>query len=613
VTLRARILFAQLPALLVVLLLLGWGSTTVDRLGAQGQRILADNYRSVLAAERMKEAIERLDSAALFRVAGHDAEADALVDPNRRAFEAELRVEEGNITEPGESDVARALRHEWTQYQTDYDAFVAGPADQRTRRYFDTLYPGFRAVKADADRILATNQDAMVRKSDEAAAAATTARHAYIGWSLVGVLGAMAVGAYVAHRLTIPLRSLTGAAAQVGEGHLDVRLPVTGVTELDRVAGAFNTMAERLRLYRRASDSELARAREAAQAAIESLFDPVLVLTVKGELRGTNDAARRLLGIDARARRLDGCDPALVDAIQSARTAVAESGKPVIPADFSGVVVIEGAEGERAVLTHATPIYDTVTGELVGVTVLLQDVTRLRRLDELKGNLVNTVAHELRTPLTSLGMALHLALDERVSGPVAGRLAELLGTAREDVLRLRALVEDLLDLSRIQEGRMLLRMEAVPVATLLGSVREAVRGAAESAGVGIAVEASGDTLAVDRARMELALTNLAGNAVRFAPAGTAVTLRARRVGENVRFEVEDRGPGVAPADRERIFERFARASETGGPGLGLYIAREVVRAHGGRIGVEGAPGGGARFWIEVPAGGDGGRPELLQG
>jgi signal transduction histidine kinase len=603
--LHTRLLLAQLPALAVVLVLLVWGGQTVARLGAQSQRILADNYRSVVAAERMKEAVERLDSAAMFRMLGHAEDADRMVAEHRPMFEAELQVEEGNITELGEAEIAASLRTAWGGYAAAYDAFLAAEPEERNALYFGTLLPGFQEVKLGADRVLTLNQDAMARRSDEAAAAAARAQRAYLGWSLAGVVAAIALSAWVAHRLTVPLRAVGLAATEVGEGNLDLRLPRTRVPEIDQLAAAFNAMADRLRLYRRANDSELARARETAQAAIESLVDPVLVLTVRGEIRRTNDAARRLLGVDERAKRLDGCDPALVEAIQAAHAAVTEGGKPVLPVDFAGVVVLEAADGEHALLPRATPVYDSVTGELVGVTVLLQDVTRLRRLDELKGNLVNTVAHELRTPLTSLGMALHLALDERVSGPVGGKLAELLATGQEDVQRLRALVEDLLDLSRIQEGKLLLRIERVPAAQLLTEVREAVRVPAEQAELDVQLDVPPqmEPVAADPARLRLALTNLASNAVRFAPRGSTVGLRARSTDGGVRFEVQDAGPGVPPADRERIFERFARSDRqhVGGAGLGLYIASEVVRAHGGRIGVEEPTGGGARFWLEIPS------------
>lgn len=441
--LQSRILLAQLPALLVLAALLVFGGVTVQRLGDQGRRVLADNYRSVLAAERMKEALERIDSAALFRLTGEPELADALVAEHLPVFEAELAVEEANLTEPGEAAVAASLREAWTRYRAAHARFVAAPPDEARARYFDELLPAFEAVKRDAGRVLALNQDAMVRKSDEAAAAAAAARRAWGFASVAGLVGALALGAYVSRRIAGPLRRVSESALQIGEGHLDIRLPQTGVHELDVLARAFDTMAGRLRLYRRAADGELARAREAGQAAIESLAEPVLVLTLRGEVRAANAAARRTLGLEAGTRRLDGVEPGLARAVLEAQAAVARTGRPLLPADFATVVVLATAEGERALLPHATPINDGVTGELVGVTVLLQDVTRLRRLDEREGDLVRTAAHELRTPLTSLGMALHLALDERVGGPLSERLLTLLEAARDDVGRLRAVVDDL--------------------------------------------------------------------------------------------------------------------------------------------------------------------------
>ncbi len=602
--LRHRVLLAQLPLLLAVLGSLVFGGAAVQGLAQHGRDVLHENYRSVVAAQRMSEAIERLDSAALFHLAGRTEGLAAQVEEHRAVFEAELRVEEGNITEPGEREMTESLRARWARYQATHTRLMqADPAAAHTI-YFAELFPEFQAVKADASRILELNQDAMVRKSDTAAERAQAMRRSWLFSSVIAIFGALALGAYVSRRLTGPLTTLSKTAEQVGAGQLDVTLPHSAVAELDAVANAFNTMADRLRLYRRAADSELARAREAAQAAIESLADPVLVLTLKGEVRATNGAARRVLGIDARARRLDACDPVLLAAVDTARESVVTEGRPVLPTDFARVVVVDSPEGERAFLPHATPINDAVTGELVGVTVLLQDVTRLRRLDELKGDLVQTVAHELRTPLTSLGMALHLALDERVSGPMAPKALELLVTAREDVSRLRALVEDLLDLSRIQEGRVVLRREPSSPAALLSEVRQGVAAEAVAAGVNLEIDASTDlpTVAIDRARMAVALTNLVSNALRYAPAGSTVLVRATAAGGGMRFEVDDAGPGVPKADREHIFEPFVRGESAPGrgAGLGLYIAREVARAHGGRIGVARADMGGARFWIEVP-------------
>ena len=579
--LQHRIALAQLPALLVVVGLLGWGGRTVADLGAEGRRSLADNYRSVQAAHRMGDALGALDRAAH---AGGDGAAP------RAAFEAELRVGEQNITEPGEREVARTLRGDWSAYIAAYEANGGAWSAE--------MAPAGERLRATTDRLLALNEAALERQVVRTERRALDAVKSWIFASIVGIGAAALLGVGLTHRVTEPLRRLGAAATAIGTGNLDVRLAPTGMTELDQLADAFHRMAERLRGDRRTSRTALARASETAQAAIESLGDPVLVLTPDGELLTTNAAGRRLLGDPP---DLSAADPDLAAAVDAARARVVNGAGTDGPADFSGVVTYPTVDGERAVIPHASPIWDAEAGDLAGVTVLLQDVTRLRRLDQLKGNLVQTAAHELRTPLTSLGMALHLALDERVRADDV-RLRELLMTARSDVRRLHALVEDLLDLSRIQAGRMVLRLEAVNTSALLAEVQAHVQPAADARGVTVDVYAPPDPPPrLDRARMSLALTNLAANAIRHSPAGTRVRLAALPTVEGLRFEVSDAGPGVPVAERDRIFEPFVRGRlETGsGAGLGLFIAREVAHAHGGRIGLDEAPGGGARFWIEL--------------
>lgn len=603
--LQYRVLLSQLPALLILLLMAVAGGATVTGLAEQGRDVQRDNYRSVVAAQRMKEAVERLDSAALFRLAGSPQNAEAMVAKYLPAFEAELQAAEGNITELGEAEVMAQLRQRWLRYQASYQHFLAAPPETAHSLYFSTLFPDFSAVNENANQVLDINQDAMVRKAEEASKRGDLARRAWYLWSCVAVGSAVALGTVLSRRIAGPLRVVSESAKRIGEGNLEVRLSTSRVDELDSLVEAFNEMADRLRLYRRAADSELARAREAAQAAIESLADPVLVLTVRGEIRASNGAARRTLGIDPRSRRLDRCDPELLNAVETVRASVVKTGRAALPADFASVVDTETPKGPLAFLPHATPINDAVSGELVGVTVLLQDVTRFRRLDELKGNLVNTVAHELRTPLTSLGMALHLALDERVSGTLSPKLLELLTAAREDSGRLRALVEDLLDLSRIQGGQLVLQAEPVAALDLLSEVREVIAGQAESYGIAIHVEAGPklDNITVDRARIVIALTNFAVNAIRHAPADTTVVLRAVPGDRCTRLEVDDAGRGVSLAQRERIFEPFIQGEgeESRGAGLGLYIAQQIALAHGGRIGVGQSAAGGAQFWIEIPS------------
>lgn len=608
-TLRAKLLLAQLP-LAVALVLVGLVSVlTVDVLADTSRRILKDNYTSVLAAQRMKESAERMDSAAMFRVAGSVDKADALVATHRPALEAELRKQENNITEPGEEGITQRLREAWVSYLTAYEAFGAEPT---AAEYFAELEPRFVALKDAADEVLALNQDAMVRKSD---AARLTAEQAdtLVTWSSIG---ALLLGLFASYSLTSrvlrPLDNLSLVARRLGEGDLSVRASVMGSDELAGVAREFNQMATRLETFRKSSLGELLQAQLWSQAAIDSLPDPVLVFGVSGQVLASNAPADALLELEAAESTGDALalvEPTLRAVLQTAREHVLAGKGPFVPKGFEDAVLVPGAVGERWFLPRASPLYGADAG-VTGATVIVQDVTRLRRFDELRNNLMATVAHELRTPLTSLRMAIHLCV-EGAAGELGDKQLDLLGAAREDCERLQNIVDDLLDLTRLQAGKVELEREPVRPEALVEQTLDARRVEADRRGVRFEthVTPSLDPVSVDRTRIGLVLDNLVGNALRHCPAGGVVTVEAAPQGDTVRFTVTDDGPGIPAEYLSRVFERFFRVpgDPTPGAGIGLSIAREVVEAHGGEMGVTSgrahadAPGRGATFWFTIPA------------
>jgi signal transduction histidine kinase len=232
------------------------------------------------------------------------------------------------------------------------------------------------------------------------------------------------------------------------------------------------------------------------------------------------------------------------------------------------------------------------------------------RFDELKSNLVATVAHELRTPLTSLRMALHLCLEQAV-GPLTEKQADLLQAGRQDTERLQQIVDDLLDLSRLQAGGIELHKRAVDAAQLARDAMQAFKAPAAEKRLDLRFEilpGLGEVI-VDPERIELVFTNLLGNAVKYTPEGGTITVSAvrRDGGKAVRYTVSDTGPGIPPEYRQAIFDKLFRmpGAKATGAGLGLFIAKEIVTAHDGQIGVEGTPGQGSTFWFELPAGTDG--------
>ena len=603
-TIRTRLLLASAPLAAALALLGVFAVRAIHHLGHRSQTILAQNYRSVLAAQRMNEALERIDSGAIFAATGQRARGLAQQAENRRIFESELRVEENNITEPGEGEAAATLRRGWEDYQRAVDACLAradGPEVEKC--YFGELEPRFRALKESTEAVLALNQDAMVLKSERARIESEQIGAAMIAVALAALVLGVASSWLLARRVAHPLAALGQAVDQFGRGDFAVRAATRGGAEIAQLAETFNAMADRISEYRKSSLGEMIQAQLAAQAALDSLSDPVFVFATDGSISSLNRAAEQLFPVKAReAPELALLAPALRDALDAVRSHVLSGKGAFAPRSFDEAFAAATPDGERSFLPRAEPIYEE-GGGIVGATVVLQDVTRLRRFEELRNDLVSTVAHQFRTPLTSLRMAIHLCL-EGVAGALSPRQQDLLYAAREECERLQGIVDELLDLARLQSGTIQLDVEDVAAAALIERAAKAFRAGAAAKGITLAADPlpSGECVRADSARIQMVFSNLLENALRHTPSGGRVELRARDADGSVRFEVADTGPGIPEALRARVFEKFYRgpSDAPGGAGLGLSIARDVVHAHGGEIGAEGAPGGGSLFWFTLP-------------
>ena len=604
-SLRGKLLLCQVPLLTALLALAVLALSTIATLGESAQNILSDNYRSVLAAQRMKDAIERMDSGALFLIAGQRELGMEQMKQNQQRFESELHIEEDNITEPGEAEVAKKLRARWELYLHRCNSYVKteDPA-ALSAAYFQSLAPAFLAVKETADEVLGLNQDAMVHKSERARRTAqrliySTATAALLAMAL-GVLASTILTA----RLLQPLARLGQAARRIGAGDLDARAQVEGSDELSQLSSEFNAMADHLQRFRRSSLGELLQAQQAAQSIIESLPDPVLLFDTGGRLLTVNQAAERMLEVNVRSltEPLAALPPAIVAAVVRVRSHVLSGRGPYVPRDFGEAVSKTTTEGERYLLPRATPVYGE-RGGVQGVSVILQDITRLRRFDELKNDLVATVAHEFRTPLTSLRMSIHLCLEE-VVGPLTAKQTELLAAAREDCERLQAFIDDLLDLARLQAGRLPMRKVKLPVRELLDAAIAEQQSSAQQKQVTLCIntQLTTEQVPADPERLPLVFGNLIANAIRHTPEGGTVTVAARLVEHRLRFEIKDSGPGIPTEYQREVFQKFFRipGGVSGAAGLGLSIAKEIVEAHGGEIGVESEPGSGATFYFLLP-------------
>jgi signal transduction histidine kinase len=242
--------------------------------------------------------------------------------------------------------------------------------------------------------------------------------------------------------------------------------------------------------------------------------------------------------------------------------------------------------------------------EPTGVALILKDVTEVHEQQEIKRDVVSTVSHQLKTPLTSIRMSIHLLLEERI-GPLNEKQIELLMTARDDSERLVNILNDLLDISRIESRKSRVTTESVTPRTLVRDAMEPFLADAKDKGVTLVNDVSDDMPEVmaDGEKIRHVFANLLSNAIRFTGPGGSVTIRAEQEQDRMAFLVEDTGKGIPEEELKYLFEQFYRApgqDEKSGVGLGLAIVREIVRAHGGDVGVESVLDKGSTFRFTLP-------------
>jgi len=600
--LRTKLLLGYAGFVLALGLLGAWSARTLNQMSAVSGRIIAENYDSVVAAQDMKESLERVDSAALFELQGQHDRAAAQAAEHRARFNAAFAKAAANITEPGEREVVEAIGIGRDAYFRRFDEFLPAPGD-RTARYFGVLEPLFNVVRADCDRLLHLNQEAMRRKADLASAIARRWFFITLGLALLLMVVGVAVEFSLSNAIVGPVRQLTDATTKVAAGDLDTAVPVHSSDEIGTLAVGFNQMAGRIRELRRSDLGKLLIAQQTTEAAIDSLYDPVIVTDGEGLVTRINPAAERLFGgrVDTVGKRIEHVAPdpriaqAVSDVLRSGRAVASESATAVLPWAVDG--------SRRAFHVRSTAMQDA-DHRLLGTVTLLEDITHLSEISRLKSEFIAAASHELRTPLTSVQMGIHLLL-EGVAGTLDERQQEILVVCRDDAARLDRLMHQLLDLSKIESGdaSMPIRALARP-SELVREAAESVRLQIEAKGVRLEVDAPPDLppVLVDRDQIERVIINLVSNGARATPSGGTITLLAAPRGGEVAISVTDSGVGIPRDYLARIFEPFVQVPDApaGGSGLGLTISRRIVESHGGQLTVQSEPGRGSTFTFTVP-------------
>ena len=422
----------------------------------------------------------------------------------------------------------------------------------------------------------------------------------------VAFLVALMLSVWLAHSITRPLSDIASAARQLSSGHQTIPIRTSAQDEVGILATTLNDMASQLH----AKIDELSEDRAQLLAVLTSMVEGVMVLDYRGHVWQINPALERMFGISRVEARGRPC--AELFRHQQLNDLVTTILRSPAPYEDEIVLPLTG----HCLQIEASPAGGERESEAC-IVLVFHDITELRRLEKIRKDFVANVSHELRTPLTSIKGYVEALLDGAKDDPVAS--AKFLEIILKQSDRLNLIIEDLLELSKIESGRVSLKEEPLELRSVVDRTLSMIKPIADKKRHRLvtSVDPSLPPVAGDDGRLVQVLTNLLDNAIKYTPEGGTITVgaalapsigNAEPLAGAIELTVTDTGIGIPEEDRPRVFERFyrvdkARSRELGGTGLGLAIVKHIVEGHGGQVWVEANHPQGSRFVVRLPVSG----------
>ncbi len=414
---------------------------------------------------------------------------------------------------------------------------------------------------------------------------------ASVAASIMSILIAVCGGLRLSYLSEEALKRVEDATARFAEGSFEKPVEIPRRTRLRALTEGLNDMAAQLQ-ERVQALSQLSREQD---AILRSMTEGVITVDSEGKIRRVNEAARGLLGISK--AYVEGQDLSGIIYIEEIRRFIREASSSMVPTTRT---VVLRQEPETILDMYGSPLFQD-DGSSSGTLIVLRDMTRVHKLENVRRDFVANVSHELRTPVTSIKGFAETLLDGAMNEPET--LKKFLEIIEKHAERLHAIFNDLLVLSRLEAGDQEERIE-VSNHKVADIVREAIEVCAPNATAkSIVVTSSiGEEIrvAVNSSLMQQAFVNLIDNAIKYSDSGAQVSITVERQRDYVRCMVTDTGPGIEAAHLPRLFERFyrvdqGRSRQMGGTGLGLAIVKHIAHVHGGRVAVESVLGQGTTF------------------
>ncbi|MDP4268167.1 MAG: ATP-binding protein [Bacteroidota bacterium] len=567
--------------------------------------LMTHNYKSIKAVANMDDVLEKQNNSILLFLSGDKIQADKEFIQNQVLFQRYFSIEKHNITESGEKECVNNLKSSYNEYLKRFAELKNIPYEKNPKislqYYNEQIIPLLKYIKGYLEKISNLNEKAMFRSKEYATKDSVRDMYLLLFLSIFSVVGGFLVSTFFINRFLKPLRHLTRTMKLVREGDLNQQALLLSSDEIGELAVEFNNMTKRLHEYEKSSIGKLTAEKNKSLALVKSISDPLIVMNTNFLIQLINNAFERFFNVieDKALNRhfFDVIeDKELFEYISSSFITIEEFTEKII--------CIRNEEIDFYYNVIVTKVRDN-DHKINGIVVTFHNVTQLKQLDIVKTDFLSTISHELKTPLTSIIMGTGL-LDNESIGQLSRKQKNIISTIKEDSERLLVLVNNLLELSRIESGKAVFNMKFGHIERIIENSMKIMLEQARNKGVKLSFEFEDELPAIniDSEKILWVLNNLIINALKYSKGGESIFIKAYERESKIFISIKDNGVGIPKEYQKKIFEKFIQVKgqdmEIRGTGLGLAIVKEIVEVHGGEIWCESAPEEGSTFTFTLP-------------
>lgn len=592
-------------ALMIMIAIVGFsGSLIVFELGKGIERLITHNYKSISAAEKMTNALQ-MQSIAFFTYIDIDRKkGDEEFGKNNNLFLELFNFEVSNITEIGEKEIVDDIRIEYDKFVESFylmqEINITLGSNKAIKMYEEQTVPILNKLKVDLNNLALINERAMFRKKNDTMNNSKQFLYTILCITSIALILGFIVSQKLLKRFLQPIIDLTKNIRHIKVDDLNVEVHVSTMDEAGELAYEFNSMTRRLKEFEESTLGQLVNEKNKSLAIVKSITDPIIVLDRNYRIVLLNKAFENFFDL----KENSVIDKHFLEAVRNGEIFDFISEKSDLPNEIRQKIILLKSKDEEFYFNITVAEVKDKQTNLSGFIIVLQNVTQLKELEKIRTDFIATISHEFKTPLTSIIMGANMMLTEDY-GVLIEDQKEIIGAILEDGERLSSLVNELLELIKLESGKAIYKIEPCDLIEIINHSIQNFLILSQQSNIKIIFESQQNlpNVRADFEKIIWVINNLISNAFKYTRLGDEIVISTSIIDNKVFVEVRDNGCGIPEDLQDKIFNPFSEIKfndlDIKGSGLGLALSKKIVQAHEGDIWCESKIGEGSKFTFSL--------------